>query len=924
MKIRYLFFIFFVLIGLPIKAQLIAVGSTGGTGSPVSFYPSLAAAISAINDGVTHTGTITCNVSAGYTEIAPPGGYVITATGTATNPITIKKAGSGSNPILYASPSQPVGSLHDAVIEIIGGDYITIDGFDIQEHPSNSITTASNNNMTEWGIALNYASPTDGCQYVTIKNCTITMKRFYQNSFGIYANSTHNSTVVNTVASATGPTGGNNFLTIQSNTIQDVNHPIVIVGPTGGTDFQSHITIGGNVSEGNIISNFGTTGTFSNFMNVPSGNISGIVVRNTKNFIIKNNQITSSTNVSSGMLNGILVPPATSSITGTYTNEISNNTINLQSGVTSGAMYGIQYANNSASTASSVVIQSNTFQNFNHTVTSFALISFINCVNPSLHTTISNNIFNTISVSTSGSVEFINCNFSAPSGGSKTISNNSIDGGFYKNTAGGYVTFYYDYSSSPANTTHTISGNQITNVYLVGNTSFVGIQEMNGGAPFKNIVGNVIQFIDNNSSTGSAFFRGIHTDNDGGMTIINGNIISNVNFGNSTGSVVGIMCGSYGTGGAKTTDINGNLIHSLTCQGSGAVNGIQVAHSNGMKRNVFKNKIYSLTSFSSSTFQGLVNGILFNGTDANLTAKLYNNVIGFLNAPSSESTDAVRGISLNLDAFTSTISVYHNTILLSASSSGSNFGTSGIFHRSNFTSTTTNLNLQNNLIINLSQPTGSGRTVAFRRSSSSLSNLGTVNNNIYYAGTPSPSNLLYSDGANNFSSMSAYQSFISPLETNSKTEDTSQYFISTMPSDTDFCKLNDGYTTEAESGGVPIPGITDDYWGTPRPYPSPTFGGTAVDIGACEFDGIPVNLSISELELPSHISVHPNPVNEKLFVVSNEQIKYAIVFNMNGQLIMHKEIHNDQLDMSSLSSGQYVVQFALENGKIFAVKVVKK
>ena len=59
------------------------------------------------------------------------------------------------------------------------------------ENAANTTTTAGTNNMTEWGVALLYVTTTDGCQNITIQNNTIDLDRTYQNTFGIYSNSTH-------------------------------------------------------------------------------------------------------------------------------------------------------------------------------------------------------------------------------------------------------------------------------------------------------------------------------------------------------------------------------------------------------------------------------------------------------------------------------------------------------------------------------------------------------------------------------------------------------------------------------------------------------------------------------------------------------------------------------------------------------------
>ena len=109
---------------------------------------------------------------------------------------------------LLLRPGSP-WELNDAIFKLIGADWITIHDFTMQENPANTVTTAASNNMTEWGVALFYATTTDGSQNNTISNNTISLNRTYQNTFGIYSNSTHTATAVTTSVTATGAAGGN-------------------------------------------------------------------------------------------------------------------------------------------------------------------------------------------------------------------------------------------------------------------------------------------------------------------------------------------------------------------------------------------------------------------------------------------------------------------------------------------------------------------------------------------------------------------------------------------------------------------------------------------------------------------------------------------------------------------------------------------
>ena len=261
------------------------VTTNGGSGLATS-YSSLSAAITALNSAtISSPVTITLTAS----ETAPAGGYSITASGTSTNTITLLGGG-----FTVTAPAQTAGNLNDAIFKIIGGDFITIQNFILSERvftPVATDITATNNTMTEWGVALLYATTTDGSQNCTIQNNTISLNRTYQNTFGIYANATHSATAATTSATATSAAGGNSGLKVYANNINNVNIGIVVVGPTAAANANTGIDIGGSSStSGNTITNFGTTGTFSLYANV-SGTVNGILVRNSIGFNISYNSI---------------------------------------------------------------------------------------------------------------------------------------------------------------------------------------------------------------------------------------------------------------------------------------------------------------------------------------------------------------------------------------------------------------------------------------------------------------------------------------------------------------------------------------------------------------------------------------------------------------------------------------------------------
>ncbi len=892
-------------------ANPIRVTSSTGTGAPSATYATLAAAITAINTGTAHTvtgGNITCFVPSGYTETAPAGGFSITATGTgSSNAIIFQKSGTGTNPTFTAPTTHNSGNLNDAIFKLIGADWVTINGFTMQENSLNTTTTAASNNMTEWGVALLYATTTNGAQNCTIQNNTITLNRTYQNTFGIYSNSTHSATAVTTTtASATTTAGGNSGLKIYGNTISNVNQGINVTGPTAAADLNTGLDIGGtSAGQGNSITNWGTTGSFSAYANV-SGTLNGILVRNCAGYNISYNTVTSSAggNTVTSSQRAIYVPSFSAAPTTAVTCTISNNSISVQSGITTGTVNGIIVESSTGSASSSLTISSNNFSSMGHTVASpTGAHTYISSSMAHLNTTINNNTFTNISATTTGSITFVSNAIAVPtSGGTQTISGNSIVTAFTKSGAGGTVTFFSSNASSVTGSIITFQNNNFSNITLTGATGFVGINNTDGGSPTKTITGNTFNNISGGTGTINPMtvnFFGGTTSSVSSNTItniswgaaitaltigssstattlnVNSNIITNnsTTVGNNTGisnasastttnislntinnltststtaTVVGI------TSSATTANIFQNTINTLTCVGttSGVTNGIMVT--GGTTATVNRNNIYDLSTTGAFNTTPGVNGILISG---GTTVNCNNNLIGNLSAGASTSTDAIRGISITSTTTNSTYNIYYNTVNINASSTGANFGTTGIFHTASSTATTAVLNLRNNIIVNTSTPAGTGLTVAYRRSSGLASTLAnyasTSNNNLFYAGAPGASNLIYSDGTSSAQTMSAYKSGVFTAGTIGSRDASSASeaitFQSTTGSSADFLKYDLSIATQAESGGAAISGFTTDFLGATRNVSTP-------DIGAWELNGVAADLtgpSISYTAIPN-------------------------------------------------------------------------
>lgn len=833
------------LIMLQIEGYAQFAVTTNSSSGLSATYPSLADAITALN-GATITAPVVITCPAGN-ETNPAGGYSITATGTLTNTIIIQGAGATSV-ITAPSPAGTAGNLNDAIFKIIGGDYITIQGFSMNENAANTVTAAATNTMVEWGVALLYATTTNGAQNCSIQNNSIILNRTYQNTFGIYSNSTHSATAPTTSATATTAAGGNSGLKIYSNTVSNVNQGIVIVGPTAAADYNTGIDIGGtSISQANTITNFGTTGTFSGYANV-SGSVNGILVRNSIGFNISFNSLTSSVGgVTSGTLRGIFNVSASNTPTGTFTNNINNNTIALTYGVSSGAMQGITVEATNATTTSTLNINNNNFTSLTASLSSSVTITAISSVAPHLTISISGNTFTNITTNTTGSFTFFGHSYTMPASGSQTLNNNSIVTSFNKTGAGGTVTISTSGASSPNSSTHTFTNNNFSNITVTGATAITGVTNSDGSGSSANrtVTGNTFNnwtggtsaitcmnysYIGTTSNyntnsftniTGQGSITGLNinaTFNGGTPLNISSNTINNLTSTGTGGTVVGINCSNTST----TVNINNNAIGTLASTGASAVTGISV--SGATTNNIFKNTICDLSGSNASS---TVNGILLSGST---TANISNNRIGDLRAPAANAANPVNG--LNITGGT-TVNCYYNTVNIATSSSGALFGSSAIS-----ASTSPTLTLINNIFNNQSSTSGAGLAVAYRRSNSTLTTYGASSDKNDFAAST-----IYTDGTTPQVTLSAFKTLVGPTR-DAASINVLPAYTSAACGNVDFLKVNTAIASQLESGGINVSGLTDDFENTIRQgnpgYPSQVNGGgSAPDIGADEFDGIP-------------------------------------------------------------------------------------
>lgn len=165
------------------------------------------------------------------------------------------------------------------------------------------------------------------------------------------------------------------------------------------------------------------------------------------------------------------------------------------------------------------------------------------------------------------------------------------------------------------------------------------------------------------------------------------------------------------------------------------------------------------------------------------------------------------------------------------------------------------------------------------------------NKNLFYAGTPGVSNLIYTDGTSSAQTITNYISGVftsgtlAPRDANSYTESTfdpATYFVSTTGSNANFLQPANGLNTQAESGGNTIAMCSPDYNGVTRPANN----GTGYDLGAWEFAGVspaPVytNLSPSPA-LTTQCSATARVINIDITTTSGTITGATLNYSHNG------------------------------------------
>lgn len=763
-----------------------------GSGGP-NDYPTIALAIADLNLQGVGNGGVTFNITAGYTEtFAHPQAGLITATGYVQSPVVFRKWGTGANPLIIAATGNSATT--DGIIKIAGGDYITFDGINLAENAGNFTATA----QMEWGFALVKARatyPVDGCQFVTIKNSTITLNAENANSTGIYSGNHLANSQTSISNSIVGLPDLMNNCRFYANNISNVCSGFKLSGYNDPSQvlFDQNNEVG-IPDSGNVITNIGSAANATY----------GIYGTSQTNMKIAWNTVSGGN--TTGNLEAITTRVANSV-------EIHHNTVSVGNATGTSGIYGID-TYSSGIPGYTIDIHDNVIQNCFHQGTgSFTAITGGNGSPTTMN--IYNNVVKGNIVGT-GSFTGLD--------GSAAANNNIFNNQVYNNTKTGAGNMYLIramYYSISIHDNQVYSNNAVTTGVVTSGVNLHGITGTQNSQNAEAIYNNEIYDLN---------IQGTSTATNNNLYGINAGVLPGAN-----------------------QDIHNNTIRNLsinTPAGSGTVYGIRFGDGNIC--NAYKNRIFDL---SASNAAGIVYGISTTGA---VQSNIFNNFISDLKTPSSIAVTAVNGIHA---AGGTSVGIFFNTVFLNALSTGSTFGSSGIYR----SSSSVVLDLRNNVIMNASVPGPSGLTVAYRGSSAFNTNnyAPTSNANNFWAGTPDASHLIYFDGTYSDMTIAGFQTRVSPRDLLSFTENSPLMNTTTAPYD---LHMNPTVPTDCESAGVPVttPPITDDVDGNPR--------SANPDAGAHEFAGTGFSVV--------------NPSGLTAATISSRQVNLLFAPNVSGNEVV--------------------------------------
>jgi hypothetical protein len=835
-------------------SQMTLAGTLCGTASigPTGTYPTITAAVAAAAANGAACPLI-WELQAAYLSTAEPAFPIVVPTMglNATNTITLRPEAGATNLSVTSAGSQ--------TFRFDGGSYFTIDG-----RPGGVGTTSqlTIENTALAGMAVQYQldARNNAIRYCSVKG----------------ANNTTTGGVIVFGNALSGGMGNSNNTIANCNVFDSATLPNNLIS--------SENTTGGVFNSGNTVTdcklyNFFSAGAISCGIKLAAGNSAWTI---TNNSIY---QTGSRTYTTGAIHNGINFTAATGTgytVTGNFiggTAPSCGSTAMTMGGTIATRFFGISCAVGTGGVTS--VFNNNTISNIALTTSSGAtggVIVGFNITGTGANVTFNGNTVGSTSATgaltaTATTTGATIIGISTSASGNVAITNNNIGGFTCLGSAGTIATNNTGILSTGGN--NTITGNVVGSTTVAnsmanaastgtGVGSVVGISV--SSALVNTISNNTVQNLTNsNGGTGASLTRGIVATS--GINTIQNNIVRNLSTAcpqtgtGTSASLMGIVNSATTAGGAQI--VSGNTVESLastTTTGAVTLSGMTISPSTTSVHQIYGNKVTGVGA-SANTGAAIINGITVLGG----TSNFYNNMVVL-------GVDALGGSLTSAHEYNGIFKVatnnnnfYFNSVYI-----GGTGVTAGTPNTYAFRRTGTAVDeCKNNIFVNVRSNAG-GTATHNTMGLNAITTFTTDYNNLWGNGTGYQTGMI---GAVGYLALSDWK-------TGTTQEASSLFANPNFTSATDL-HINNALTSSIESKGVAAASIVTDIDGQTRPGPTAVNGGgTAPDMGADEFDGIPVTLDMGAFAFASPLNTGCKTATESVIVTiknfSSQTINFAV------------------------------------------------
>lgn len=759
-----------------------------------------------------------------------------------TFPLVIPFLGNGPASTITVRPELAATNLSitssaTQTITFNGGQYVTFDG---RPGSTGTVRHLTIENTSTTGIAIQYSNDGayNGLNYCTLKG----------------VNTASNSGVVVFGNALTGGIG-NSFNTVSNCELRDgASTPTNLVYALNTTPNVFNTT---NTFTNNIFHDWFSATAVNSAITASTGNTAWVITNNSFYQTASRTITAANTNFIVNMASGSGSATGNYNISGNYfggTAALCGGTAYTSTAAVAQRFIAIQTVTGTGGANS---IQGNTIRNFNFTTTSGATTS--NGVWCGINTTgtngannvgtitpnvIGSNTANNQIVTSTTTSGGLTVGINNTSSGAQNFSNNII-GGITANTSLVSVSSSIVGIQTTSGTTSVISGNIIGSATLAsslinaasnsttgGQITGILCSAFNSSLPGNQITNNTVMNLTNQytgtSTTG--YVRGIVSTS--GINTITGNTVSILsNAAPQTGTttnaaVIGISQQSTSSGANQTVANNNiNNLASVSLTANVNVNGLVISGTTLNRTDAYNNNVSALGSATSGT--AVVNGLIVNGGNC----RVYNNFVNLgvdATGTSLTASHTFNGIVKNT---ANRATIAFNSVRIAGTGVAAGTANTNAYVRVSNPTVTPADSVYSNIFVN-ERSNGASTGIHYSVNLNNNTNWA-ANGNVYYGnGTGYVLGII---GATPYVGIAAWQA--------GSGQDANSFSVNPNFISATNLHINNATQSVLESRAITMGNINTDIDNQVRPGPTAVNGGgTGHDIGADEFDGIPVNV----------------------------------------------------------------------------------